>query len=86
MTQVHAVYNPTFSRMVKVISSFLPLTVPNLEHDYYIEKVTLFTAIPTSTDSILYTLLTAYIFSVYLFQRLNCQVAILWRCCPSSAS
>lgn len=50
---VHTSCNPTFSRMVRVISSVLPLTVPHLECDYYIEKVTLFTAFPTSTDLIL---------------------------------
>lgn len=53
MTQVHALYNPTFSGIVRAISSFLPPTVPNLEHDYYIEKVALFTAIPISTYLIL---------------------------------
>lgn len=50
---VHTLYNPTFSRMVRVISSFLPLTETNLECDYYIEKVTLFAAFPTSTYLIL---------------------------------
>lgn len=69
MTEVHALYNLTFSRMV--MNSFLPLIVLNLECDCYIEKITLFVAIPTCT---IYTLLIVCIFSVYFSQRLKCQM------------
>lgn len=50
MTHMHKLYNPT---SLRIISSFLPLTVPNLECDCYIESVTLFTVINTSIDLIL---------------------------------
>lgn len=63
MKEVHALYNLTFSKMV--MNNFLPLIVLNLECDYYIEKITLFVAIPISTN---YTLLIVCIFSVYLSQ------------------
>lgn len=73
------IYNHTFSRMV--MNSFLPLIVLNLECDYYIEKTTLFVAIPTSTN---YTLLIVCVFSVYLSQKVKCQMARLHGYCPSS--
>lgn len=75
MTQAHALYNPKFSRMVRAVSSFLPLTVPNLERDYFIEEDTLFTAIHTSTDLILlHPFDCLHVF--YLSQSLNCHVAV----------
>lgn len=53
VTHVHELYNPTSLRMVRIISSFLPLTVPNIECDCNVENITLFTVINTSIDSIL---------------------------------
>jgi len=53
VTHVHELYNPTSLRMVRIIRSFLPLTVPNIECDCNVENITLFTVINTSIDSIL---------------------------------